>query len=88
MIQQILSKLETNGSAIFKVKIIPKSSRNEIIGSLNEDTLKIKVTAAPEKNKANEALIKLLANTLKIPPKKITIISGQTSQQKLLQIIK
>jgi uncharacterized protein len=39
---------------IIKIKIIPKALRNEIVGFENE-ILKIKCTAAPEKGKANEA---------------------------------
>ncbi|MGI9178416.1 MAG: DUF167 domain-containing protein, partial [Pirellulales bacterium] len=43
-------------SARLRVKIVPGSSRNEIVGWLG-DALKIKVTAPPEKGKANDAVV-------------------------------
>jgi uncharacterized protein len=87
MIEKIKDQLLRNGSVKFKVKIIPKSSRNEIVGELTDDILKIKLTAAPEKNKANTALIKFLAKTLNIANHNVQIISGHTSQKKIIEII-
>ncbi len=42
------------------VKVIPKASKNEIVG-WEEDILKVRLTVVPEKGKANEALIALLS---------------------------
>lgn len=70
---------------ILKVKVIPKASRNEIVG-FEDNVLKVKLTAAPEKGKANQALIDLLSKKLKIPKSKITIIRGATSSLKTLEI--
>jgi uncharacterized protein (TIGR00251 family) len=47
------------------VKVVPGSSRNQIVGSLG-DALKIKVMAPPEKGKANEAVVELLSMKLGI----------------------
>lgn len=43
-----------------KIKVIPKSSNNEIL-DVTDDLLRIKVTTAPVKGAANKAVIKLLA---------------------------
>lgn len=46
------------------------------------ETLKISVTTAPEKGKANQAVLKLLARTLKHPVSEIQILSGQHHSSK------
>jgi uncharacterized protein len=76
---------QTEGSVIFTVKIVPGSSSTKISGIL-DDMLKIKVAAAPEKGKANQCLIKFLAEMLDVKKNSIQIISGQTSPVKQIQI--
>jgi uncharacterized protein (TIGR00251 family) len=66
-------------------KVVPGSSRNQIVGWLGE-ALKIKVTAPPEKGKANEAVIDLLAETLGIGTDAIQIESGHASPSKVVTI--
>jgi hypothetical protein len=68
-----------------KVKVVPGSSRDVIVGWLG-GALKLKVAAPPEKGRANEAVIALLADKLGIGPDQITILSGQTSAAKVLEI--
>jgi len=70
---------------IIKVKVIPKSKFNKIVGFEN-DLLKIKIKASPEKQKANKELIYFLSEVLSISPSNIKIISGQTSRIKKIQI--
>ena len=48
--------------------------------------LKVRVTAPPEGGKANAALIRLLAKSLKRPKSAVTVVAGQTSRTKTLQI--
>ena len=67
------------------VKVVPGSSRNQIVGSLG-DALKIKVMAPPDKGKANEAVIDLLAETLGIGTDAIQIESGQSSPSKVIAV--
>jgi uncharacterized protein len=67
------------------VKVIPKSSKNEIVGWENEE-LKIKLRALPEKGEANEALIAFLAKELKIPKMNIQLVGGLKSRHKRLII--
>lgn len=69
----------------FKVKLAPSAKKNAILGWEGE-TLKCAVTAAPEKGKANEALIKLLAQNLPVPKSSIRVVSGETNRLKTLEI--
>ncbi|MCX6646575.1 MAG: DUF167 domain-containing protein [bacterium] len=53
---------------------------------IHDGALKIAVTAAPEKGKANKAVINLLSKILKIPKNSISIDSGETSPNKKITI--
>ena len=72
----------TENGLIIKVKIVPNSSRNEII--LEEEFIKVKVTAQPIENKANKALIEFLSKQFKLPKTSIQIIKGETSKDKTI----
>ena len=70
---------------IIKVKIIPGSSKNEIIGAYN-NALKIIITAPPVEDKANKKCIAYLAKYFDVVKSKIEIISGKHSKNKLIKI--
>lgn len=67
------------------VKVVPGSSRDQIVGWLG-NALKIKVAAPPDKGRANEAVVELLAKKLGISPNDIQIQSGHASPSKVLTI--
>lgn len=63
-------------------KIVPNSSKNEIIKT--DDMIKIKITAQPVDGKANKALIEFLSKQFKIPKTSIEILRGETSKEKTI----
>lgn len=69
-----------------KIKVIPRSSLNVVVGEMADGTLKVKLTAPPVDGKANKALIELLADFYDTPKNKIKIVSGLTSKNKLVEI--
>ena len=64
---------------------MPGSSRDEIVGWLG-DALKIKVMAPPEKGKANDAVVKLLAAALGIATDDVIVVSGHSSPAKVVAV--
>lgn len=72
-------------SVIIALKIVPKAHKNEIVGWENNE-LKIRISAVPEKGDANEELIRFLAKTLKISQSQIVIIQGHKSRHKRISI--
>ncbi len=72
---------ETPQGIIFKIFVLPKSSKNMIAGLYN-DSIKIKITAPPVDNSANKMCIKFLSKCLKVSKSSLEIISGQTSRSK------
>lgn len=69
-----------------RVKVIPKSSRNEVAGYMADGTLKVKIAAVPEKGKANAALCRFLAEHFGVPARDVQILSGATSPHKRVRI--
>ena len=74
------------GRLTLKVKVLPKSPKTEIAGSLADGTLKIRVAAPPERGRANDELRAFLAKHYKVPVANVTIVSGATSHTKLVRI--
>ena len=70
---------------VIKVKVIPRSSRTEILGKEN-DIYRMKLTAPPVEGKANKAVIELLAEKLGVPKREIEIVSGKTGRLKTIRI--
>ena len=73
---------ETLDGLIVKVKIVPNSSRNDII--LEDEFIKVNVTAQPIENKANKALVEYLSKLFKVPKTSIEILRGDISKEKTL----
>jgi uncharacterized protein YggU (UPF0235/DUF167 family) len=67
------------------VKVSPKAARNAVLG-WHDDMLKIAVTAAPERGKANAAVQAVLADALRVPKSAITLLQGETHSRKLFEI--
>ncbi|AWM26852.1 hypothetical protein N181_15020 [Sinorhizobium fredii USDA 205] len=72
------------------VRLTPNGGRDAIDGfetaADGEEHLKVRVRAVPEKGKANEALIALLAKALGLARNRITLVSGDTQRKKILRI--
>jgi uncharacterized protein (TIGR00251 family) len=67
------------------VKVVPGSSRDRVVGRYG-DGLKVQVSAPPEKGKANDAVIRLLAEYLGVKPQAIELISGATGPRKQFRV--
>lgn len=74
-----------DGKTFLNIKVTPKASKNKIMGVRDENLL-VSVTAVPEKNQANEAVIKLLSKELKIAKSKMQIVSGSKGKNKVVCI--
>ncbi len=71
--------------ARLQIKVSPKASRDAVAGWMG-DTLKISVTAVPERGKANESVVALLAGFLGLPKSRIRVLRGESQPNKLLEI--
>ena len=79
---------QTTNGYILRIRVTPNSSRCAVCGIFTDcggqDFLKVNLTSAPEKGKANSELIKLLSKTLHLSKSSFSIISGETDRYKKL----
>ena len=73
---------ETSDGLLIRIKIVPNSSKNDLI--IENEFIKVKVTAQPIENKANKALVEFLSKRFKVPKTSIEIVKGDTSKEKTL----
>ena len=73
------------GGVRLAVQVTPNAKKTEVIGVL-DDALKLKLQAQPIEGKANEALVRYLAETLSVPRSAVTITHGHTSKRKLVEV--
>ena len=77
---------ERDGGVTFAVKVHPRAKKNGITGEIG-DALKVSLTAPPANGKANEACIEFFAKLLKVPRSSVTIASGQSNRNKVIQVV-
>jgi uncharacterized protein len=80
---------DIKSGVMLKVRLTPKSSHDEIVGLedfAGETVLKARVRAVPERGRANAALVKLIADWLKLPPSSVTVAQGGKSRVKHIAV--
>ena len=76
---------EAEAGVAFAVRVVPRASRNEIVG-VHGDALKVRLTAPPVEGRANEALIAFLAQRLGVRKSQVEIVAGATSRHKVIRV--
>jgi uncharacterized protein (TIGR00251 family) len=77
--------VEKDGVVSFAVRVQPRASRDEISGEW-QGGLKIRLTAPPVDDRANEALRRFLAASLKVPLSAVRITAGERSRTKRVEV--
>ena len=76
---------ETGDGIAIQVRVIPRSSRSEIVGEI-DGAVKVRLSSPPVDGAANAELIRLISKKLGISKSSVEIISGETSKTKRLRI--
>jgi len=71
--------------AEIKVRVIPRARRDEI-GGERAGLLLIRLTAPPVDGAANAALCRLVARRVGVPARRVSIVRGQTSRDKVVRV--
>jgi uncharacterized protein (TIGR00251 family) len=72
-------------TARLRLHVVPGATRAGVVGRYG-DGWKVRVTAAPERGKANDAVVRLVAATLGLPRAAVTIVSGHGTRDKTLEV--
>jgi uncharacterized protein YggU (UPF0235/DUF167 family) len=76
------------GGLRIAVRLTPKASRTGVAGlrraSGGAPQIAVKVTAAPERGKANAAMLDLLSRSWGIPVSRLSVVGGATDRNKLV----
>jgi uncharacterized protein (TIGR00251 family) len=68
-----------------RLRVSPGAGRAAIVGR-HGDGWKVRVTAAPENGRANEAVLRLLATTLAVPRGAVSLVSGHSGRDKIVEL--
>jgi uncharacterized protein len=77
---------ERDGSFVFVVRVTPRASRDAIEGE-HQRALKVRLTAPPIEDRANDALRRLLAARLNVRVSAVRIVSGEKSRNKRVSVV-
>jgi uncharacterized protein len=81
----VIEIVETKTGVTFKVRVALRASRDAIEGEY-QGALKVRLTAPPVDDRANEALRRLLAERLNVPVSAVRIVAGVKSRTKRVEI--
>ena len=72
-------------STRLNLRVSPGAARNAVVGR-HGDAWKLRVAAAPEAGRANDAVVRLLAEALAVPARDVEIVSGHASRDKIVTL--
>ena len=75
----------TAATTTLKLRVSPGARRPGFAGR-HGDAWKVRVAEPPEDGRANEAVLRLLAEALDVPRARLTLVSGQTSRDKIVML--
>ena len=68
-----------------RLRVSPGAGRSAVVGR-HGDAWKVRVTEAPERGRANDAVLRLLAETLVLPRTALTLVSGHGAREKIVEL--
>ncbi|MDX6464976.1 MAG: uncharacterized protein QOI27_16 [Gaiellaceae bacterium] len=75
----------TGASTRVRLRVSPGAGRAQIVGR-HGDAWKVRVTAAPEQGRANDAVLRLLAGALAVPRDALVLVSGHGARDKIVEL--
>ena len=76
---------DADGGVTLRVRVQPRASRDGLSGE-RDGALVVRLTAPPVEGRANEALVRFLAEELGVPRRQVRLVSGESSRTKVVSI--
>ena len=72
-------------STRLRLRVAPGAARASVVGRYG-DAWKVRVAAPPAGGRANDAVVRLLADTLGLPRRAVTLVSGHGGRDKIVEL--
>ena len=72
-------------STRLRLRVSPGADRPAVVGRYGE-AWKVRVAAPAEGGRANDAVVRLLAETLSVPRDAVKLVSGQSARDKIVEL--
>ncbi|RKY60647.1 MAG: DUF167 domain-containing protein [Candidatus Latescibacterota bacterium] len=69
-----------------RVRVVPRAKEDKIEGFSPDRILRVRVAAPPEKGRANERLVRILAECLGVARSQVRIVAGRTAREKVVEV--
>jgi len=81
----MLALTRSGARILFSVRVAPRAA-SSVIGGVRDGVLVVRVTAPPAEGAANEAVIRVLAKALDLPPSEVRLVRGARARTKVLSV--
>lgn len=72
--------------SVFWVRVVPGASSGSVVGWQADGKLRVRVTAPPERGRANRAVVELLARALRVRGSAVRVVSGAGAREKRVEV--
>ena len=79
-------RLLTEDSIMLTLRVRPNAKQTRITATMDDGSIKMDLAAAADGGKANEALVRFLAETLGVPVSCVALLRGHTDRRKIIRI--
>jgi len=85
-LSQLQAELALKGSLYLRIKVHPGAKQSGLKGLMADDTLKVDISVPANQGKANQALLKLLAQSFNTKINQVKLLSGAADRVKLIKV--
>lgn len=86
MVDELKITLADTGKIMLHIHVRPNAAKSELVGFLDDGSLKVNIAAPADGGRGNDVLEKFIANLFHVRVTNVQIISGRTARLKLVKV--